>query len=173
MNHWQLAQLNIAHAIAPLDDPLMAGFTEQLDAINQLAEQSPGFIWRLQSDSGNATYISYDADPLIIANMSVWASLEDLQRYVYTGEHLAMLKQRKAWFGKIDGPALVLWWIPAGHIPTLLEAKAALELLRLNGSSACAFSFAKPFGPPSINPLEQLDVRADTAARNPARVSVS
>jgi hypothetical protein len=148
MSQWQLAQLNIGRAIAPLDDPLMAGFTEQLDAINQLAERSPGFVWRLQSDSGNATDIAYDADPLLIANLSVWASLDELQRYVYTGEHLSVLKQRKAWFSTIEGPTLVLWWVRDGHIPNLLEAKAALELLRLNGPTACAFSFAKPFPPP-------------------------
>ncbi|WP_410499790.1 DUF3291 domain-containing protein [Chitinibacter sp. S2-10] len=142
--------MNIGRAIAPLDDPLMAGFTEQLDAINQLAEQSPGFVWRLQGDSGNATDITYDADPLIIANLSVWNSLEDLQRYVYTGDHLAILKRRRSWFEKIDGPTLVLWWIPVGHTPTLIEAKAALGLLRLNGSNACAFSFAKPFASPTI-----------------------
>lgn len=156
MSQWQLAQLNIGRAIAPLDDARMHGFTSQLAAINQLAEQSPGFVWRLQSDSGNATDIAYDADPLLIANLSVWASLEDLQRYVYSGEHLNVLKQRKAWFSKVEGPTLVLWWIRAGHIPSLLEAKAALELLRLNGPTPCAFSFAKPFPPPQSAPQRPM-----------------
>jgi hypothetical protein len=162
MSQWQLAQLNIGRAIAPLDNPLMTGFTEQLDAINQLAERSPGFVWRLQSDSGNATDIAFDADPLLIANLSVWASLDELQRYVYTGDHLSVLKQRKAWFSKIEGPTLVLWWIRAEHIPSLLEAKAALELLRLNGPTPCAFSFAKPFPPPQSAP--QLPVARRSSA---------
>jgi Domain of unknown function (DUF3291) len=148
MSQWQLAQLNIGRAIAPLDDPLMAGFSNQLDAINQLAERSPGFVWRLQSDSGNATDIAFDADPLLIANLSVWEAIDDLQHYVYSGAHLASLKQRRSWFSKIDGPSLVLWWIPAGHIPTLSEAKAALALLKLNGPSGIAFTFAQAFPPP-------------------------
>lgn len=148
MSQWQLAQLNIGRAVAPLDSPVMAGFTEQLDAINLLAEQSPGFVWRLQSDSGNATDIAYDSDPLLIANMSVWSSLAALRRYVYTGDHLAMLKQRKAWFSKHEGPSQVLWWIRAGHIPTLNEGRAALEILRLNGSTPLAFTFAQPFAAP-------------------------
>ncbi|WP_373973878.1 DUF3291 domain-containing protein [Chitinibacter sp. SCUT-21] len=149
MSQWHLAQLNIGRAIAPLDDPLMHGFTSQLDAINQLAEQSQGFVWRLQSDSGNATDIAYDADPLLIANLSVWESVEALQQYVYSGAHLASLKQRRAWFSKIDGPSLVLWWIPAGHQPSLSEANAALDLLRLNGPSSLAFTFAQPFPMPA------------------------
>ncbi|QLI81463.1 DUF3291 domain-containing protein [Chitinibacter fontanus] len=148
MSQWQLAQLNIARAVAPLDDPIMAGFTGQLDAINLLAEQSPGFVWRLQSESGNATDIAYDSDPLLIANMSVWTSLAALRRYVYTGEHLALLKQRKAWFSKHEGPTQVLWWIRAGHIPALSEGQAALEILRLNGSTPLAFTFAQPFSAP-------------------------
>ncbi|WP_051304746.1 DUF3291 domain-containing protein [Chitinilyticum litopenaei] len=150
--HWQLAQINIGHAIAPLDDPRMAGFTSQLDALNALAEASPGFIWRLQDDSGNATNIQTGTDPLRLVNMSVWASLESLQAYVYSGPHLASLKQRRDWFARSEGPALALWWVPAGHRPTLAEGEAALARLQQSGPGRAAFTFARPWPSPERVP---------------------
>lgn len=95
MSKYQLAQVNIAKAKAPLDDPVMKGFVDQLDHINQLAENSPGFIWRLKTEDGDATAIQMFDDPLIIVNMSVWESLEALRNYAYSGEHLTALKSRK------------------------------------------------------------------------------
>ncbi len=145
---WELAQLNIGRVVAPLDSPALHGFTSMLDHINQLAEQSPGFVWRLQSESGNATDVPFDDDPLLIANLSVWRSVEDLRSYVYAGEHLQMLRQRKQWFSHRPGPNQVLWWVPAGHRPSLTEAKAALALLALNGPTAHAFTFAQPQAAP-------------------------
>lgn len=149
---WQLAQINVAHAIAPLDDPRMAGFTGQLDALNALAETSPGFIWRLQDDSGNATNIQASADPLLLVNMSVWATLASLQAYVYSGPHLAILKQRRDWFAKPQGTMLALWWVPAGHRPMVAEGMATLEQLRRHGPGPAAFSFARPWPAPELAP---------------------
>jgi len=142
---YQLAQVNIAKAKAPRDDPVMKGFVDQLDHINQLAENSPGFVWRLQTEEGDATAIQMFEDPLIIVNMSVWESLEALRNYPYSGDHLIALKSRKSWFEKLDMPALTLWWVPAGQRPAIESAKIALEKIRAHGTSPEAFTFAKPF----------------------------
>lgn len=149
---YSLAQVNIAHMIAPLHDPQMAGFVARLDEINALADASPGFIWRLQTPEGNATEVRAYDDELILFNLSVWASLEDLSRYVYASEssHRDVLKQRRQWFQRFDGPYVALWWIPQGHIPTVEEAKERLEHLRTSGATPYAFSFKQPFPAPSL-----------------------
>lgn len=150
MNHsYHLAQVNTAKALAPLDAPIMQGFVEQLEHINQLAEASPGFIWRLQTEEGDATALKPFEDELIIVNLSLWDSLEALKDYVYSGEHLTVLRNKKQWFEKPEAPTLALWWVPAGHIPSIEEAKRALARLREQGPTAAAFSFAKPFPAPA------------------------
>lgn len=146
--NWQLAQLNIARARAPLTEPAMAGFVAALAEINALAEASPGFVWRLKDESGDATQIRAFEDPAIIVNMSVWATIDDLFAYVYRSDHAAFLARRKEWFERIDGPALVLWWVKAGHRPTLDEAKAKLMLLTEHGPSAAAFTLKRRFPAP-------------------------
>lgn len=146
--NYHLAQVNIARAKATLDSPIMQGFVEQLDHINQLAETSPGFVWRLQTEEGDATALKVFDDALVIVNMSVWDSLESLKNYVYTGDHLSVLKNKKQWFDKSRTPTLALWWVPAGHLPTIEQAKCALHTLTTQGSSAQAFTFAKPFRTP-------------------------
>lgn len=151
---FHLAQINIARAVAPLDQPVMLGFVEQLDHVNMLAEHSPGFVWRLKDEAGDATAIQAYDDPLILVNMSVWDSLEALKDYVYSGDHLAVLKQRKNWFDKLDTPALALWWIPAGTVPTVADGKAALASLQQYGTTAAAFTFAHPWpAPHASDPL--------------------
>lgn len=153
MHHsYHLAQVNIAKAIAPLDSLRMQGFVEQLEHINQLAEASPGFTWRLQTDAGDATALKPFEDERIIVNLSVWDSLEALKHYVYTGEHLSVLRNKKHWFEKPDAPILALWWIAAGHVPSVEKAKRALARLRAQGPSAEAFSFAMPFPAPHHRP---------------------
>jgi len=149
---YQLAQVNIAKAKAPLDQPLMQGFVEQLERINALAERSPGFVWRLQDDSGDATAIQLFDDPLIIVNLSVWQSYEALKDYVYSGEHLTVLRSKQHWFDKLAVANLALWWIPAGQLPTLAAAKAALQSLQALGPTAQAFSFAQQFPAPNVLP---------------------
>ncbi|MDQ2717085.1 MAG: DUF3291 domain-containing protein [Chloroflexota bacterium] len=148
MHH--LAQVNIARMIAPLSDPLMAGFVAKLDEVNALADASPGFIWRFQTSAGNATAVRAYEDDLIIFNMSAWASLEALSHYIYAmeSEHRHVMKQRRRWFERFDGPYMALWWIPQSHIPTVEEAKARLESLRINGATAFAFSFKYAFPAP-------------------------
>ena len=145
-NH--LAQVNIARMLAPLTDPLMAGFVAELDAINALADNSPGFLWRLQTSEGNATDIRPFEDDLILVNLSLWATLADLSTFVYKSRHREVLQQRQQWFQRFNGPYVALWWLPSGQIPTVDEAKERLAKLSAHGETPYAFSFKKPFPAP-------------------------
>ena len=108
----------MARAQATLTDPRLAEFVAQLDEINALADRSPGFVWRLQTDAGNATDIKVSDDPRLIVNMSVWESLDALTAYVYKSGHLRVLSRRKEWFERLDTPSIALWWIPGlGRAP--------------------------------------------------------
>jgi heme-degrading monooxygenase HmoA len=147
-SQFHLAQINIAKALAPLDSPIMQGFADQLEHINQLAERSPGFVWRLQTDADDATALNPYEDELIIVNLSVWESLAALKAYVYGGDHLSVLRNKKQWFEKPSAPTLALWWVPAGHTPSIAQGQQALETLRQRGPSAEVFSFASPFPAP-------------------------
>lgn len=143
-SNYHLAQVNIAKARAPLDHPRMKGFVDQLDHINRLAEASPGFVWRLQTGEGDATAIRAFDDPLVIVNLSVWESVEALREYVYSGEHLEVLRSKREWMEKLPTQSLALWWLPAGQLPDVLMARQKLELLQERGASADAFTFARP-----------------------------
>lgn len=143
-SNYHLAQVNIAKARAPLDHPMMQGFVDQLDRINQLAEASPGFVWRLQTEEGDATAIQAFDDPLIIVNLSVWASVEALREYVYCGEHLAVLRNKRDWMERLSTASLALWWLPEGQLPDVSMARQKLELLQTQGPTPEAFTFARP-----------------------------
>jgi len=147
VTRFHLAQVNIGRIRAPLDDPIMEGFRSQLHPINALADRSPGFVWRLQTEDGNAMAIRPFADERMAINMSVWGSLEALQQFVYRSTHVGPVRDRKQWFEPIEGPILVLWWIPSGHVPTVAEALDRLEHLK-HGASPDAFTFRIPFRPP-------------------------
>ena len=145
MSSFHLAQINIARMRAPLDDPLMAGFVARLDEINALADGSPGFVWRFQTEAGNATAVRPYADDRILVNFSVWETLDALRQYVYRSAHAQLIGRRKDWFFKLETPFVALWWVPAGHTPTVSEAKERLERLQARGESPQAFSFKRPF----------------------------
>lgn len=145
-----LAQINIGRLVAPIDDPRIAGFVSQLAPINKVAEESPGFVWRLQSDSGNATDVAYSNDPTILVNMSVWESLETLKSYVYRSRHVGVFEDRAKWFQKIDLPHYCLWWVPVGHIPSVAEGRERLEYYQKHGSTAEAFWFSEPYPAPVL-----------------------
>lgn len=147
-HYYHLAQVNIARMIAPLDSPVMQGFVSQLPPINALADQSPGFVWRLQTAEGDATSVQAYEDPRILVNLSVWESLEALQEFVYRSGHVGPLRDRLKWFEKPTQAHLATWWIPAGHIPSVAEARDRLEFRRASGDTAAAFSFASPFPRP-------------------------
>jgi hypothetical protein len=141
MDGYQLAQLNIGRLRAPVDSPLVAEFMEALDTINALAEASPGFVWRLQTEDGNATAVRPYEDDGILVNLSVWASVEALSDFVYHSHHTSYLRRRSEWFERMTQSIVVLWWVPAGHRPTIEEAVARLDDLRANGPSPSAFTF--------------------------------
>jgi hypothetical protein len=137
----QLAQINIGRMLAPLDDPIMADFVANLDPINALADTSPGFAWRFQTPEGNATAERPYDDDRIIVNFSVWADAESLRQYVYQSAHAAIMRRRREWFERMTDMFIALWWVPAGHRPSIAEAVERLEHLRRHGSSPYAFTF--------------------------------
>jgi len=145
MSNYHLAQLNIAKMLADIDDPLMKDFVDNLDIVNGLADSSPGFVWRLETEDGDATALRVFEDDMLIVNMSVWESVETLKFFVYDSFHLQILKRKKEWFNKIDGVFQVMWWIKAGNIPDVSEARARLDYLQSNGVSEFAFNFQKSF----------------------------
>ena len=142
-----LVAFNVARLRAPMDDPLIDDFRNNLDPINALAEQSPGFVWRLQDESGNATNITPYADPLVITNMAVWTSVDALADFTYRSGHLDFLRRRRDFFDASDEATLVLWWIPEGTVPTMTEAMARLDHLRAHGPTPHAFTFRHRFEP--------------------------
>ena len=147
MTNIHLAQINIGRMKGPLDGPVMAGFMARLDDLNALADRSDGFVWRLQGDAGNNTDLRPYDDERIIVNLSVWETIDQLRAYVYGSEHAELLRQRRDWFEKFDGVMLALWWIPAGHIPSVDEAKERLASLEHHGPTQYAFTFRKTFPP--------------------------
>ena len=141
---FQIAQLNIARAKAPLDSPALAEFVAALDPVNALADDAPGFVWRLQGEDGNATSIRAFDDDLIIPNMSVWESIEQLAAFVYRSGHIDVMRRRREWF-EFMRVHLVLWWVPAGEIPSLQEAQERLEHLLEHGPTPYAFTLKARF----------------------------
>jgi hypothetical protein len=141
---FQVAQVNIGLAKDDMDSPVMAGFAGALDRINALADESPGFVWRLQTEDGDATAIRPYDDERMMINMSVWASVEDLQQFVYRSGHVGVMRHRREWFERMQ-VFMALWWIPAGHVPTVEEAKERLAHLEEYGPTAQAFTFRSHF----------------------------
>jgi hypothetical protein len=157
---WHIAQINVATALYPLDDPRIADFMALLDEVNALAERSPGFAWRLKSESGNATDIKFTDDPKFIVNMSVWESVEALFEFVYKTSHRLVMTRRREWFERPQRAYQVLWWVPAGRFPTVAEGLARLDHLDAHGPTAHAFTFRQKFPPPgSVG--ETTDLKPD------------
>jgi len=151
MSRYELAQLNIANMKQPLESPTMADFVANLDRINALAESSPGFVWRLKSDEGDATAFRPLGEETLV-NVSVWRDVESLNRYVYQSAHVEIMRRRKEWFERMREAWVVLWWVPKGHRPTVDEAIAKLELLLAKGPTAEAFTFRQAFLAPDAGP---------------------
>ena len=150
MDKWELAQVNIARLIEPLDSDRIADFVANLDPVNAEADQAPGFIWRLQTEDGDATSISafeWDVHDTagVIVNLSKWESIEALKDFMYSGKHVEMMKRRFEWFHKVAEATTALWWVPTGHIPTTDEAEEKVQHLREHGPTPEAFSLRKLF----------------------------
>lgn len=141
-----LAQINVGVMVAPTDDPAVAEFMENLDRINAEADRADGFVWRLQSEQGNATDIQIFENPLQLVNMSVWESVDTLKAYVYRTEHVEFFRRRAEWF-EADGRRVALWWIPAGTIPDLADAVRRVDHLERHGPTPYAFGFGSVHPP--------------------------
>ena len=143
---YHLAVFNIGRIVAPLDSPQLRDFMDGLDQVNALGEQAPGFVWRYTAEgTNNATAARPMDDPDIIVNFGVWESREQLWDFVYRSQHLDFLRRRREWFQAMSEPYLVLWWVPAGTLPSLDEAIERLDLLRRQGPTPRAFTFRQPF----------------------------
>ncbi len=151
MADFYLAQYNIAYALYPLDDERMHGFMSRLDEINALAEAAPGFVWRLKSDSGNATDIQLYDDPKVVVNMSVWQDADTLFEYTYHSDHVKVFADRYQWFERRPHEAhLALWWHPADQTPSGEEGKKRLAYLQEHGPSDYAFTLKRRFEKPAV-----------------------
>jgi Domain of unknown function (DUF3291) len=157
MSRFQLAQVNVGVIKGPMVAPVMAEFAASLDRINAVADGSPGFVWRLQTEEGDATSIRPFENENLLINMSVWRDLKSLNEYVYSSAHAQVMRRRREWFERMQEAYLALWWIPAGHRPTIPEAIAKLDGLRANGPTADVFNFRQVFPPPDA-PNPRLSV---------------
>ena len=157
----RVAHMNVARLRHPPGDPRVAGFIDNVSKVNAIAERSPGYVWRLQTPVGNATELRPYDDDLIIVNLSVWETPEALRNYVYRSAHAGVMRQRREWFERFAGMYYALWWVPAGHEPSVHEATARLEELRANGDTPRAFSFTHIFPAPDA-PAAPVRGFADT-----------
>lgn len=157
MSGYHLAQINIGRFIKPQDDPVNADFMNALDAVNAIADASPGFIWRLVGEGNNAADIEVSADdPRLAVNMSVWRDVDALAAFAYRSpDHLTIMRRRKEWFEKMDA-FMALWWVPVGHVPTVDEGMAKIALFAKHGPTAEAFSFRQPFAAPDGMPAHPV-----------------
>jgi hypothetical protein len=165
---WHIAQVNIALPREPLDSPALAEFVASLEPVNALADAAPGFVWRLADETGDATSIRAFDDERLIINMSVWASIEALWEFVYSGRHLEVMRRRREWMTRIAESYLALWWLPAGELPTIGDARLRLDQLRAHGPTPYAFTFKRRFPPRPSGPEPRPAPRPAGAAATQA-----
>jgi hypothetical protein len=158
---FQLAQVNIGRPKGEMTDPVMAEFVARLPEINALADESPGFVWRLQTEDGDATAVRPYEDRGILINMSVWEDLAALRGYVYRSAHAAVMRRRREWFERFERVFVALWWVPAGHRPSVSEAVERLAHLEAHGPTPFAFTFREPFDPDGQPVPRESAVRDD------------
>ncbi|WP_031224861.1 DUF3291 domain-containing protein [Streptomyces roseochromogenus] len=145
---YDLAEVNIARLKFPLDSPQLKDFVDALDPVNATADAADGFVWRLRSDTGNATDIPVFGDEWLIINMSTWRDANALTAFMYQGQHRELLARRRDWFEKLEEAVTTLWWVPAGHRPTVAEAEDRLLHLRAHGATPYAFTLRTTFPAP-------------------------
>ncbi|MGI9414534.1 MAG: DUF3291 domain-containing protein [Hyphomicrobiales bacterium] len=147
---YHIAQINVGTVRYETDDPRMADFMENLDRINELAERSPGFVWRLKDDTNNATNIRLYDNPLLLLNMSVWETIEDLEAFTYKTVHTRFVQRREEWFHPSATTYLALWWVENDRLPTAGEGQEKVAYLEKNGPSPLAFTFKQRFPMPGF-----------------------
>jgi hypothetical protein len=165
MTH-ELAQVNISRLAAPLDSLQLKDFVDGLEPVNAIADRAPGFVWRLQTEDGDATAVrAFEADADgshgVLTNMSVWASVEALAEFVYSADHLAIMRRRREWFLPIRDAMTALWWVPAGERPTVRDAEEKVRLLRAEGPTQAAFTLKRSFAAPDVGSTAPVDGRPD------------
>jgi Domain of unknown function (DUF3291) len=161
MSQYRLARLNIARMKEPIDSPVMTDFVGNLDQINALAEQSPGFIWRLKDETGSAIALRPFGEDFIV-NMSVWLDVASLSNYAFKSGHVEIMRRRREWFARMTDAYAALWWVPKDHLPSLVEAKERLDHLRKFGASPKAFTFKEAFAPPDTHNAAAVFASDDT-----------
>ena len=144
---YHLAEINVGRILGPMDSAIMQEFAANLDPINALAESSEGFIWRLKDDSNNATSIPVTADALLIINLSVWRNIDDLFTFTYKTAHTEYLRRRGEWFERLKDMHMAMWYVPAGHVPSVTEAMERIAYIRAHGPTPYAFTFKQRFTP--------------------------
>ena len=154
---FELAQVNIALPLEPLDSALLADFMAALAPVNALADAAPGFVWRLQADAGDATALRGFDDDRIVINMSTWESMDALADFVFRSPHVAVMRERRKWFVAMKEAYAALWWVPPGHRPAVREAEERVAHLRTHGPTAFAFTFKQPFPAPGTSPPRPRD----------------
>lgn len=157
---WHIAQINVGRLVAPQGDARVQPFFDALDRINALADASPGFVWRLQDEGGNATAIQVSPDPLFILNMSVWTDAEALFDFVYRSAHTPVMARRREYFGGFDGAYQALWWVPAGTVPSINDGLSRLWHLDRFGPSPHGFTFKTRFPAPGLE-APPVDMQPD------------
>ena len=150
---YELAQVNVSRLRFPLDSPELKDFVDALDPVNASAEAADGYVWRLQSEGGDATDIKVFGDDWLIINLTVWRDTNALTAFMYQGQHREMLARRREWFEKVAEAMTALWWVPAGHRPTVAEAEARLLHLRANGPTPYAFTLRTSFPAQGAEPV--------------------
>ncbi|MBO9713001.1 DUF3291 domain-containing protein [Sphingomonas sp.] len=147
---WHIAQANIGRLIAPAGDPRVEEFYRELDRVNALADAAPGFVWRLQGESGDAMDLAPTPDPQVALNMSVWEDSDSLFAFVYRSAHTPVMAKRRQWLERWDGAYQALWWIEAGSVPSIEDALAKLWLIDRYGPTPRAFTFKTRFPAPGM-----------------------
>ncbi|MEV0903323.1 DUF3291 domain-containing protein [Streptomyces hokutonensis] len=155
---YELAQVNIGRLQFPLDSPELKDFVDALDPVNAVADAAEGFVWRLQSDSGNATDVPVLGDDWLIINMSVWRDTNTLAAFMYQGRHRELLARRREWFERMREAMVALWWVPAGHRPTVAEAEERVLHLRAHGPTPYAFTLRMSFPPQGAEPTAPVNI---------------
>ncbi|MFI5470887.1 DUF3291 domain-containing protein [Streptomyces cacaoi] len=150
---FELAQVNISRLKFPLDSPELKDFVDALDPVNATAETADGYVWRLQSEGGDATDIQVFGDSWLIINMTVWRDIDALTAFMYQGRHRELLSRRREWFERVAEAMTALWWVPAGHRPTVAEAESRLLHLRANGPTPYAFGLRTSFPAQGAEPM--------------------
>lgn len=150
---YELAQVNIGRLKAPLESEQLKDFADNLDPVNADADAADGFVWRLQDGNGDATGLAVFGDEWLIINMSVWRDADALTAYMYRGRHREMLARRREWFERVQEAMVALWWVPAGHRPTVAEAESRVLHLRTNGPTPYAFTLRTSFPAQGAGPV--------------------